>query len=353
MWNYLLSGLLVGATVLLYDGHPAYPDLDTLWRFAERTRMTYFGTSSPYLHACLKAGLTPGKTHDLTCLRGFGSTAAPLSPEGFRWVYDQVNRNLVLNSYSGGTDLCTGIVGACPLVPVRTGEIPCRLLGAAVEAFDEAGQSVVDQVGELVITQPMPSMPLYFWNDPDGRRYRESYFEQYPGVWRHGDWITITRRGNCVIWGRSDSTLNRGGVRIGTSELYRAVQDLPEIADCLVIDTGTLLGDGKLWMFVVLADGAVLDDALRAQIVAKLRTDVSPRHVPDEILAVPEVPYTLNGKKLEVPVKRILAGTPIEQAVSLDAVGNPAALRYFVELAAVLPPGDSGSAGTAAETRRG
>ncbi len=350
MWNYLLSGLLVGATVLLYDGHPAHPDLDTLWDFAERNQMTYFGTSAPYLHACLKAGLTPSARHDLSRLKGLGSTAAPLTPEGFRWVYDAVNPDLLLNSFSGGTDLCTGIVGACPLVPVRVGEIPCRMLGAAVEAFDSTGRPVRDEVGELVITQPMPSMPLYFWNDPGGRRYRESYFETYPGVWRHGDWITITTRGSCVIWGRSDSTLNRGGVRIGTSELYRAMQDVREIADCLVIDTGTLHGDGKLWMFVVLANGVALDDALRARIAARLRQDVSPRHVPDEIRAVPDVPYTLNGKKLEVPIKRILTGTPIEQAVSLDAVANPAALRFFVELAATLTgPMPAEAAG---ETRR-
>jgi acetoacetyl-CoA synthetase len=333
MWNYLLSGLLVGGTVLLYDGSPAYPDLGVLWRLAERTGMTYFGTSAPYLHACLKAGLAPGRTHDLRRLKGLGSTGAPLAPEAFRWVYQAVNGGLLLNPYSGGTDLCTGIVGACPLVPVRAGEIPCRLLGAAVAAYDEAGRPVHDQVGELVLTQPMPSMPLFFWNDPGDRRYRESYFEMFPGVWRHGDWITITRRGSCVIWGRSDATLNRGGVRIGTSELYRALQDLPEIQDALVIDTGALHGDGKLWLFVVLAPGTALDAALRARIAAKLRSDVSPRHVPDVIEVVPEVPYTLNGKKVEVPIKRILLGTPVEQAVSLDAVGNPAALRFFAALA--------------------
>ncbi len=247
-------------------------------------------------------------------------------------MYEEVNGQLLLNSYSGGTDLCTGIVGACPLVPVRAGEIPCRLLGAAVAAFNEAGRPVLDEVGELVITEPMPSMPLFFWNDPGGRRYRESYFAMFPGAWRHGDWITITRRGSCIIWGRSDSTLNRGGVRIGTSELYRALQDLPEIRDALVSDTSALDREGKLWLFLVLAEGVTLDEALNARIAAKLR-GVSPRHVPDEIQAVPDIPYTLNGKKVEVPIKRILLGTPVEQAVSRDAVSNPAALRYFMDLA--------------------
>ena len=333
MWNFLVSGLLRGATLLLYDGHAAHPDLGHLWRFAAETGMTYFGTSSPYLHACQKAGLAPGREANLGALRGLGSTAAPLAPDAFEWVYQAIKPDLLLNPFSGGTDLCTGIVGACPLVPVHAGEIPCRLLGAAVEAYHQEGRPVLNEVGELVITKPMPSMPVRFWNDPGDRRYRESYFEMFPGVWRHGDWIRITERGSCVIYGRSDSTLNRGGVRMGTSEFYRAVEILPEVADSLVIDTGELGREGKLMMFVVLAPGATLDGGLRARIQKRLFQELSPRHVPDEIHAVAEVPYTLNGKKVEVPVKRILLGTPLERAVSPGAIANPGCLQYFVEFA--------------------
>jgi acetoacetyl-CoA synthetase len=248
-------------------------------------------------------------------------------------VYEKVHPRLLLNPFSGGTDLCTGIVGACPLVPVRAGEIPCRLLGAAVEAYDEAGRPVVEQVGELVLTRPMPSMPVHFWNDPEQRRYLESYFERFPGVWRHGDWIKITEQGSCVIYGRSDSTLNRGGVRMGTSEFYRVVADLPEVEDSLVIDTGALGRDGKLLLFVVLAEGVTLDEGVRSRINETLHRELSPRHVPDQIHAVREVPYTLNGKKVEVPVKRILMGIPVERAVSRAAISNPESLRYFAELA--------------------
>jgi len=333
MWNFLASGLLLGSTLLLYDGHPGHPDLRTLWRFAHETRMTYLGTSAPHIHACMRAGIEPGREFDLGSLRGLGSTGAPLSPEGFRWVYEKVHPRLLLNSFSGGTDLCTGIVGACPLIPVRAGEIPGRLLGAPVEAYDAQGRPVVDQVGELVLTRPMPSMPVCFWNDAGNRRYLESYFESFPGVWRHGDWIKVTGRGGCVIYGRSDSTLNRGGVRMGTSEFYRVIEELPGVTDSLVIDTGELGREGELLMFVALAPGVALDDGLRARIRDTLRRDLSPRHVPDQIHVVGEVPYTLNGKKVEVPVKRILTGTPPEKAISRDAVRNPDSLRYFAELA--------------------
>ena len=334
MWNLLVSGLLLGATVLLYDGHPTHPDPAALWRFAEHTRMTYFGTSAPYLHACMRGGLAPGRDLDLHCLKGLGSTASPLVPEAFHWVYEKVHPTLLLNPFSGGTDLCTGIVGACPLVPVRAGEIPCRLLGAAVEAYDEGGRPVVDQTGELVLTRPMPSMPLRLWGDPEGRRYQESYFARFPGVWRHGDWIRMTQRGSCVISSRSDATLNRGGVRMGTSEFYRTVESLPGVVDCLVIDTSELGSDGKLLMFVVLAPELTLDDRFRARINDALRADLSPRHVPDEIHAVAELPYTLSGKKVEVPVKRLLLGTPLEQAISPAALRNPECLRYFAGVAA-------------------
>ncbi len=346
MWNLLVGGLLVGGCVVLYDGSPAAPapdgpDLGALWRMAEDTGTTYFGASAPYIQSCLKAGIVPRREADLSRLRGLGSTGSPLSPEGFRWVYDAVHPGLVLGSVSGGTDVCTAFVGSCPVLPVRAGEIQCRYLGAAVEAFDRDGEAVVDEVGELVVTAPMPSMPVFLWGDDDHARYRAAYFDTYPGVWRHGDWIRITPQGGCVISGRSDSTLNRGGVRIGTSELYRVVEDLDQVADSLVVDTGALGHDGRCWLFVVPADGAVLDDDLRAEISRRLRTELSPRHVPDEIVEVAEVPRTRNGKKLEVPVKRILRGERWQDVVSPDAMANPAALRFFVDLA--LQPGDGPS----------
>lgn len=334
MWNVVVSSLLAGATAILYDGSPAYPDLTTLWRLAAETGMTYFGTSAPYLLSCMKAGLEPGKTLDLSRLRSVGSTGAPLTPEGFAWVYDHVSPSLLLGSASGGTDIATAFVLSCPLLPVRAGEIQCRSLGAKVEAWNEDGRPVVDEVGELVVTEPMPSMPVGFWNDPDGRRYHDAYFAHFPGVWRHGDWIKITPTGSCVIYGRSDSTLNRAGVRMGTSEFYRVVEELPDVLDSLVIDTGELGREGRLVLFVVLRQGIALDDRLRAAIRERLRTQLSPRHVPDEIHQVAEVPRTLNGKKLEVPVKRILAGAPPDRAASRDALANPAAFDAFVRLAA-------------------
>jgi acetoacetyl-CoA synthetase len=333
MWNFLIGGLLVGAAVILYDGSPTYPDMASLWRLATETGMTYFGTSAPYLLACAKAGLEPGRTFDLSRLRGLGSTGAPLTPEGFQWVYEHVKRDLHLGSASGGTDVCTAFVLSCPLLPVRAGEIQCRGLGAKVEAFDERGRAVIGEVGELVVTEPLPSMPVFFWNDLSMERYFASYFETYPGVWRHGDWIKIMPHGSCVIYGRSDSTLNRGGVRIGTSEFYRVVEEMPEVLDSLVVDTGRLGREGRLLLFVVLRDGAALDTSLRSGIRQRLREAMSPRHVPDEIYAIPEVPRTINGKKLEVPIKRILDGTPAEAACSPDAMSNPQALRFFEDLA--------------------
>jgi acetoacetyl-CoA synthetase len=333
MWNLLVSGLLVGSALVLYDGSPAYPDPDAMWRLAAETAITYFGTSAPYLHGCLKGGLRPATAYDLSALHSVGSTGAPLSPEGFAWVYHEVGEDLLLGSLSGGTDVCTGFVGSVPLLPVRAGELQGRMLGARVEAFDPDGRSLVDQVGELVVTAPMPSMPIRLWNDPDGARLVDSYFAMYPGVWRHGDWIRITPRGSCVIYGRSDSTLNRGGVRMGTSEFYRVVEEFPEIADSLVVDTGGLSGDGALLLFVVPAAGSVVDDALVARLRAQLRASLSPRHVPDAVHQVAEIPRTLNGKKCEVPVKRILLGAPIEQAVSEGALANPGALAPFLQLA--------------------
>jgi acetoacetyl-CoA synthetase len=335
MWNFLVSGLLVGAPVVLFDGNPGYPDLTTLWRLAEETGTTYFGVSAPFLMACRKEGLEPGDRFDLTAIRGVGSTGAPLPAEGFHWVYDHVHPDLLLGSVSGGTDVCTAFVGAAPLVEVRAGEIPCRMLGCKVEAFDEAGEPVIGRTGELVITAPMPSMPVGFWGDDDGRKYREAYFDVYPGVWRHGDWITITDRGSCVITGRSDATLNRGGVRLGTAEFYSVVESLPEVGDALVIhledDEGGL---GDLVLFVAPREGETIDDDARTRIARALRDNLSPRHVPDDIVVVAAVPRTLSGKKLEVPVKRILRGTPADQAAARGALANPESLTAYEAYAA-------------------
>jgi acetoacetyl-CoA synthetase len=334
MWNFLVSGLLTRAAIVLYDGSPGHPEMGVLWDLAERTRMTCFGTSASYVAACMKADVEPASGRDLSALRAVGSTGSPLSPEGFDWIYRHVGNDTWLFSTSGGTDVCTAFVGGVPLLPVYRGELQARALGAEVEAFDDKGRPVVDQVGELVLTEPMPSMPLYFWGDPDGSRYRASYFEHFPGVWRHGDWIEITSRGTAVIYGRSDSTINRQGVRMGTSEIYRAVQSVPEVLDALVIDVPKPRTEGWMPLFVVLREGVALDDELAAEIKQRIREQCSPRHVPDEVFQIREVPRTLSGKVLEVPVKKILMGTPPEQAASRDSLANPGALDYFVELAA-------------------
>src|SRR5215211_3283433 len=333
MWNFLVGGLLTPASIVLYDGSPGHPDMDVLWDLAERTGMTCFGTSASYIAACMKAEIEPGRDFDLTALKAVGSTGSPLPPEGFEWAYEHVKEDLWLFSTSGGTDLCTAFVGGVPLLPVRAGELQARGLGAAVEAFDENGNSVIDDVGELVITQPMPSMPIYFWNDPEGERYRESYFDVYPGVWRHGDWIKIKDNGACVIYGRSDSTINRGGIRMGTSEIYSAVDKVEEVADSLVVDVPREGGSSFMPLFVVLQEGLDLDDDLKNSIKGSIKENTSPRHVPNEIFAVPEIPKTLNGKKLEVPVKKILSGTPPEEAASKESLSNPASLDRFAELA--------------------
>jgi acetoacetyl-CoA synthetase len=329
MWNYLASGLLAGVTIVLYDGSATYPGPDRLWRLAADHGVTYLGVGAPYLVASMKAGLRPGADVGLSALRGIGSTGSPLPPEAFGWVYQHVKNSVLLGSFSGGTDLCTGFVGPCPLLPVRAGVISGRCLGARVEAYDDGGKPVIGQVGELVITRPMPSMPVGFWNDPDGARYRESYFSTYPGVWRHGDWIELLPDGGCVIYGRSDATLNRGGVRMGTSEFYRVVESFPEVDDSLVVDTGRLGADGRLILFVVPAAGAELDDDLLVTLRAALRAQLSPRHVPDEIHTVPGIPRTLSGKKLEVPVRKIMLGTDPERAADPNALANPEALGYF------------------------
>jgi acetoacetyl-CoA synthetase len=330
MWNYLVSGLLVGATPVLFDGDPGHPDLTGLWRMAAEEGVTFFGTSAPFLLACRKEGIVPATVADLSGLRGVGSTGAPLPAEGFDWVYEAVGGDLLLSSVSGGTDVCTAFVGGCPLVPVRSGEISCRYLGAKVEAFDEDGRSVVGEQGELVITVPMPSMPVGFWGDDDGSRYRAAYFEGHPGVWTHGDWITLFPDGACTITGRSDATLNRGGVRMGTAELYTVIDSLPEVSESLVVHLEDPAGGpGRLVLFVAPAPGVALDDDLRRRIAVALRTELSPRHVPDEIHEVPGVPRTLSGKKLEVPVKRILSGADPDSAASRGSLANPEVLDAF------------------------
>jgi acetoacetyl-CoA synthetase len=336
MWNFIVGGLLTPASIVLYDGSPGHPDMGVLWDLAERTGMTCFGTSASYIAACMKAGVEPSDGRDLSALRSVGSTGSPLSPEGFEWVYQHVGRDTWLFSTSGGTDVCTAFVGGVPLLPVYRGELQGRALGAKVEAFDEDGNSIIDEVGELVITEPMPSMPLYLWGDDDGSRYRASYFDVYPGVWRHGDWIEITSRGTAVIYGRSDSTINRQGVRMGTSEIYRAVQGIPEITDALVVDIPKPGTEGWMPLFVVLADAETLSDELTAEIKRRIRELCSPRHVPDAVYEISEVPRTLSGKVLEVPVKRILTGTAPDKAASRDSLANPRSLDYFVELAGKL-----------------
>jgi acetoacetyl-CoA synthetase len=359
MWNFLVGCLLSDAAIVLYDGSPAYPDLGVLWDLAQRTGMTCMGVSAGLLASAEKAGVAPAQGRDLSALRAVGATGSPLAPESFRWIYDQLGPDIWLFSTSGGTDVCTAFVAGCPILPVYEGELQCRALGCAVQAWDEQGNSVSDEVGELVITEPMPSMPLYLWGDPptgdtahpgeDGRvgeRLRESYFAMYPGVWRHGDWIRITPRGGAVIYGRSDSTINRQGVRMGTSEIYRAAAAVPEVLDALVVDiparTDAQAGSDshspelRMVMFVVLRDGVTLDDELAGEIKRRIREDCSPRHVPNEIHQIAEVPRTLSGKVLEVPVKRILMGADPQQAASVDSLANPRSLDYFVALAGEL-----------------
>ncbi len=335
MWNYVVSGLLVGATLVLFDGDPNADGPSTLWKLGADERVTWFGVGAPYVTASRRAGIIPGETYDLSSIRAIGATGAPLPPEGFRWVYEAVSPTAMLSPISGGTDVCSAFVGASPLTPVWQGEIPCRYLGAAVRSFDEAGNAVVGQQGELVLTDPMPSMPIGFWGDADGSRYRAAYFEHYPGIWRHGDWITITERGSCTISGRSDATLNRGGVRVGTAEIYRVVEAVDGVVDSLVVHLESIDADdpGNLVLFVVLSEGVVLDDDVAARLRSALRTELSPRHVPDEIHQVAAIPTTLTGKKLEIPVKKILLGADPDQVSSRGALKNPAALDAITALA--------------------
>jgi acetoacetyl-CoA synthetase len=331
MWNFTLAALLAGSTIVLYEGSPAHPSLDLLWELAEKADIQHFGTSAPFLVSCMKAGLEPGKKYDLSRLRSIGSTGSPLPPEAFGWVYGHIKDDIWLCSMAGGTDVCTAWVGGNPLLPVYQGEIQARCLGAAMESWDEQGRPVpTGEVGEMVVTRPMPSMPVFFWNDPDNKNYKAAYFEYFPGVWRHGDWLQITERGGVVILGRSDATLNRQGVRIGTAEVYRALDQVPELRDCLIVNIEH--ADGTDWMplFVALQPGHILSEDLKKRINSTLRQTYSPRHVPDAIIEVPDIPYTISGKKMETPVKKLLQGKPAEKAYSPDSMRNPEAMTFFM-----------------------
>jgi acetoacetyl-CoA synthetase len=331
MWNSQLGGLLVGSTVCLYDGNPGFPDLSTLWRFAEETQMTFFGAGAAYFTGCRKARIEPARIADLSALRTVGSTGSPLPEDAYHWVVDQVG-DVMIAAISGGTDIAAAFVGACPIKPVIAGEMQARGLGIAAYAFDDHGNTLDDEVGELVVTEPMPSMPLYFWNDTDGKRLHESYFDTFDGVWRYGDWIRITPRGGAVIYGRSDTTINRHGIRMGTGEIYAVVEGLFEdIVDSLIVDLEYLGRRSWMPLFVVLAENAILDDNLRTAIRDAIRTQLSPRHVPDEIVAIAQVPRTLTGKKMELPIKKLLLGMPQEQVVSTDAMTNPGSLTFFLD----------------------
>ncbi|MGW5863551.1 acetoacetate--CoA ligase [Streptomyces sp. NPDC055239] len=336
MWNFLVSGLLTGTTIVLYDGSPGYPDTGAQWRIAERTKATLFGTSAAYVMACRKAGVHPARDFDLSTVKCVATTGSPLPPDGFRWLHDEFDDTpggLWMASVSGGTDVCSCFAGAVPTLPVHIGELQAPGLGTDLQAWDPQGKPLIDEVGELVVTNPMPSMPIHFWNDPDGSRYHDSYFDTYPGVWRHGDWITVTPHGSVVIHGRSDSTLNRQGVRMGSADIYEAVERLPEIRESLVI--GVEQPDGGYWMplFIHLAPGATLDDGLRDRIKQTIRAQLSPRHVPDEVIEVPAIPHTLTGKRIEVPVKRLLQGTALDKAVNPGSVDNIDLLRFYEDLA--------------------
>lgn len=333
MWNFVQAALLVGATPVLYDGSPAYPDMDAMWAFAENARINHFGTSAPFLVASMKRSVQPAKQFGLNALRSIGSTGAPLPPEAFDYVYAEIKENLWLCSMSGGTDVCTAFVGGCPTRPVYMGEIQCRALGCALYAYDDQGQILQDEVGEMVIAKPMPSMPVFFWNDEGKQRYRSSYFEMFPGQWRHGDWVKITERDSLVILGRSDATLNRHGVRIGTAEIYRAVNQVKAVKDSLVVNLELPGGRHYMPLFVLMNEGRELTEAVKTDLRKSLKETYSPRHVPDEILEVPDIPYTISGKKLEAPVKKILLGKAVEQAANPDAMRNPESLGFFISFA--------------------
>ncbi len=333
MWNYVHASWLAGATIVLYDGSPAYPDLEAMWQFVEEAKINHFGTSAPFIVACMKAGSHPGDQFDLSSLRSIGSTGSPLPPESFDWVYKHVKKDLWLCSMSGGTDICTAFVGGCPVYPVCMGEIQCRALGCALYSWDDIGNHENGRVGEMVITKPMPSMPIYFWNDKNFERYTSSYFEMFPGIWRHGDWVEITDRSSLIIYGRSDATLNRQGIRIGTAEIYRAINDIEEIKDALIVNIEMSGGRHYMPLFVILNNGIELNDELKKRINSTLRSTYSPRHVPDEIIAIPDIPYTISGKKMEAPIKKILMGMSTGDSLNKGAMRNPESIRFFEEFA--------------------
>jgi acetoacetyl-CoA synthetase len=333
MWNFLASALIADVVPVLYDGNPAFPEPDVLWKMVEQSGTSFFGASPTYQAILAKAGIVPRERFDLSKLESIMLAGSPVTAECTAWFYDNVKQDLWVLPGSGGTDICSGFVGGVVTMPVRAGEITSAALGVAAYAFNERGEKVVNEVGELVITEPMPSMPVCFWNDPGGTRYSESYFQEFPGVWRHGDFFKVNERGGCFVLGRSDATLNRHGVRIGTAEIYRSLATLPEVEDSLIVNLD--LPDGGFFMplFVKLKAGYTLDQATLEKIRATLRREYSPRHVPDEIFTVDDIPTTLTGKKLEVPVRRILMGVPVEKAANRDAVANPRSLDYFVDYA--------------------
>jgi acetoacetyl-CoA synthetase len=333
VWNQVVSSLLVGAGIVLLDGNPLYPDLDAMWGLAAETGATLFGASAPYYMRCREHGIEPTRDHDLSAVRYVKSAGSALPEAGYRWIAERFP-GVFLSSSSGGTDICSGLLGGVPLLPVHAGEMAARWLGARVEAFDDRGRPVVDEFGQLVITAPMPSMPVAFYGDADGSRYRTAYFERWPGIWAHGDWLMVTSRGTCVLGGRSDATLNRGGVRLGTTEFYGLLDPHPAIEDSLVVHLEDRAGGlGRLVLFVVLPAGRAVDDELRTELAARIRSELSPRHVPDEVIAVPAIPRSLTGKRLEVPVKRILQGIPAEEACGPGSLQDPQALDAFVSLA--------------------
>jgi len=331
MWNFLHATWLAGATILLYDGNPAYPSFSTLWKQIESKKIHHFGTSAAFILASAKAGISP-KEFDLSSLRQISSTGSPLPAEGFDWIYGEVKADVWLTSMSGGTDVCTAFVGGNPILPVHQGEIQCATLGCSLFAASEDGAFLQNEVGEMVITQPMPCMPIYFWNDPDKSSYWEAYFSTYPGWWRHGDWVLTKPNMGLEILGRSDATLNRYGIRIGTSEIYRSVEKIEAIQDSLVVNIEEPTGESYMWLFVQLKPVDVTQQELEKQVTTQLRTDYSPRHVPDKLVIVPEIPYTISGKKMELPVKKILKGVPMEQAATRGAMRNPDSLLFFATL---------------------
>ena len=329
MWNYALGSMLCGSTLVLYDGAPMYPSAQTLWSLAEAAKITHFGNGAAYFIGCMKAGINMS-TERLKNLETIGSTGSPLTAEAYEWIYRFVKKDVWLISLSGGTDVCSAFVGGCSLLPVYPGEIQCRMLGCKVEAYDEEGQPLIGEPGEMVITQPMPSMPIYFWNDEEDERYEKSYFDTYPNVWRHGDWIKITEKGSVIIYGRSDATLNRGGVRIGTAEIYNAVESFPEIKDSLAVYLEKSDGGGVISLFLVLANGEDLSEDLKSRIKEKLRSEYSPRHVPDTIEQVNDIPYTISGKKMETPIKKLLMGVDPSKCINPETMRNPDSVKAFL-----------------------